>query len=153
MKKAINKYSCQLIAETGNEKYFSDDLQIRSPLEASEAIRKLTSIDKAPSEQLWAVFMNSKMQITGCTMVSSGDLVRAFADCRNVFRAAILANANAIILTHNHPSDVTEPSQEDRNTTEKVVEAGKLLGIQVLDHIIIGRTSFTSMKEENLVQF
>ena len=150
MKRTINKYSCQLVAEAGNAKYFSEDHQIKSPLEAAEAIRKLTFIDKAPSEQMWAIFVNNKMQITGCSMISSGDLKSSYADCRNVFRAAILSNASAMILTHNHPSDETEPSAEDIATTRQLIDAGKLLGIQILDHIIIGESYFSFKQEGRL---
>ena len=72
---------------------------------------------------------------------------------RETFKVAILANAAAIVLAHNHPSGSPEPSQEDRTLTKRLVEAGKLLGIEVLDHIIVGDGSqrYFSFADQNLL--
>lgn len=70
---------------------------------------------------------------------------------REVFKAAILANAAALILVHNHPSGDPEPSAEDRAITERLKQAGELLGIRVLDHVVIGDDKFRSFAEEGLL--
>lgn len=68
-----------------------------------------------------------------------------------LFRAALKENAAALIVAHNHPSGDPSPSPEDINVTRQIIEAGKLLGIGVLDHIVIGRQRYTSLKERGLV--
>jgi DNA repair protein RadC len=66
---------------------------------------------------------------------------------REVFKAAIMNNAASIVLFHNHPSGDPEPSPEDKSVTKRLVEAGKLMGIHVMDHIIIGSSKYVSLKE------
>jgi DNA repair protein RadC len=81
--------------------------------------------------------------------VTSGGLSSSIVHPREVFQRAILQGAAAIILCHNHPSGSTEPSQDDIKVTNKLVQAGKIVGIEVLDHIIIGDSSFRSMKQHD----
>jgi DNA repair protein RadC len=66
-------------------------------------------------------------------------------------KSAILSNAASIIVGHNHPSGKTEPSREDIEVTKRLVEAGKIIGIEVLDHIIVGDETFTSLKEKGYI--
>jgi DNA repair protein RadC len=82
--------------------------------------------------------VNRKNEVIGINTVSVGNLTGSIVSPREVFKPAILANAAALICAHNHPSGDPKPSPEDRETTKRLHEAGKLLGIQVLDHIIIG---------------
>ena len=70
---------------------------------------------------------------------------------REVMKSAILSNAASIIVGHNHPSGKAEPSKEDIEVTKRLVEAGKIIGIDVLDHIIVGDDTFTSLKEKNFI--
>ena len=83
--------------------------------------------------------------------ISKGTLNASIVHPRDVFRVAIIHGAAAIILVHNHPSGDPSPSQEDIDLTRRLVEAGKLMGINILDHIIIGGAKFMSMKEMNLL--
>lgn len=69
-----------------------------------------------------------------------------------MFKSALLESSAAVIITHNHPSGDTTPSKEDINLTDKLVEGGKLLGIDVLDHVIIGDSNYTSLKDEGLIE-
>lgn len=80
-------------------------------------------------------------------LVTLGALDKAYFGIREIFRYAIATSAASIILIHNHPSGDSVPSQEDKEVTQKAQEAGKLLGIRVLDHLIIGRGEFVSMHE------
>lgn len=75
-------------------------------------------------------------------------MTRAIAHPREVFRPAVIHGAAAVIFVHNHPSGEPEPSMEDRQMTERLVEAGKILGIQVLDHVVIGRWRYFSFADE-----
>jgi DNA repair protein RadC len=82
--------------------------------------------------------LDRKNRVIGINTVAIGSLTASVVHPREVMKPAILSNAAAIILCHNHPSGDPQPSQEDRVLTQRLVEAGKLLGINVLDHLIIG---------------
>ncbi|MEW9673574.1 RadC family protein [Ammoniphilus sp. 3BR4] len=89
--------------------------------------------------------------MTGVEKVSVGSLNSAIVDPREVFKAAILHNAASIIVGHNHPSGDPTPSREDLSVTNRLVEAGKILGIEVLDHLILGEERFQSLKESGMM--
>jgi len=79
--------------------------------------------------------------------ISKGSLSAALVHPRDVFRAAVRHNAAAVILVHNHPSGVPTPSQEDRAITTRIEQAGKLIGIEVLDHVVVAKGGCVSMRE------
>ncbi len=93
---------------------------------------------KADRERLICMLLNTKNFIIGMDVVSVGTLNQSCAHPRELFKAAILANAASIILVHNHPSGDPAPSQEDVQMTERMKKAGEILGIKLLDHVIIG---------------
>jgi DNA repair protein RadC len=96
--------------------------------------------------------LNTSNKIIGYNIVSIGTLDSALVHPREVFKFAILSSAHSIFLFHNHPSGNMEPSSEDINLTRRLVEAGELLGIGVLDHVIIGHNGdYTSMKTRGLI--
>ena len=144
--KYVGKYSCQLVRESVKNDF--TEYNITSPDEAAETIRKLTGIHKSPSEKMVVLMFNTKLKVLGWSLVSSGGLTATHGEPREVFRTAILANAFAILISHNHPSGNVEPSEEDKLLTKRLVEAGEILGIRVLDHIIISDEGYTSIKEE-----
>jgi len=90
--------------------------------------------------------LDTKLQIVGISNVSRGLLNATLLHAREVFRPAILANAAAIVLVHNHPSGDPRPSQEDENITERMKKDGELLDIKVVDHVIIGEGSYYSFR-------
>ena len=96
-------------------------------------------------EYFIAVFLDSKNKIIKDEIISVGTLNSALVHPREVFKEAIKASANAIILVHNHPSGDCEASDEDREITEKMKEAGELIDIQVLDHVIISKNKCKSV--------
>ena len=96
--------------------------------------------------------LNTQNELINTHLVTMGTLNSSLVHAREIFRTAILDNANAIIVVHNHPSGDTKPSAEDINITKRLIEAGELLQIPVLDHVIIGK-DFTSLHEEGLVSF
>lgn len=102
-------------------------------------------------ENFRTVSLNTKNQVLGVDSVSVGSLNSSQAHPREVFKDPIRRSAAAIILVHNHPSGDPAPSQEDILVTRRLVEAGQILGIEVLDHLIIGDGRFTSLKERNLL--
>ena len=98
-----------------------------------------------------AVLLDGKNGIIGFNVVSIGSLTAALVHPREVFKPAILANAAALILAHNHPSGDPEPSDEDKAITGRLRHAGELLGIRILDHLVIGDGSFRSFADERLL--
>lgn len=98
-------------------------------------------------EAFWAVYLNIKNQINSLSMISQGTLNCTMVHPREVFKAAVLANAAGVITVHNHPSGDPSPSPEDRAITENLKGAGEMLGIKLLDHIIIGHEKFYSFRD------
>ncbi len=102
-------------------------------------------------EHFRIALLNTKNQIIVTEEISVGTLNASIVHPRDVFMAAIKRNANSMILIHNHPSGDPTPSNEDMNITNRLVDAGNLIGIKVLDHIIIGDNRYISFKEKNLI--
>ena len=99
-------------------------------------------------EQFIIACLNTKNEPTNISVVSVGSLNKAIVHPREVFKTATLSNAASIMAFHNHPSGETTPSQQDIQVTNRLYEAGELLSIKLLDHLIIGDGTFTSLKEK-----
>lgn len=97
------------------------------------------------------VLLNTKNEIITDVDISMGTLNSSLVHPREVFREAIRRSSNKIILLHNHPSGNTEPSKEDKNITNRLKDCGEIIGIEVLDHIIIGDGIYFSFKENMLI--
>jgi DNA repair protein RadC len=123
--------------------------KICGPSDAVELGRKF--LEEADREQLLLCCLDTKNQPTAMNVVSIGSLSSSSAHPREIFKAAILSNANSIILFHNHPSGDPSPSSEDVNITTRLKECGKLLGIELTDHIIIGNETYCSFKERGII--
>lgn len=103
-------------------------------------------------EVVGAIYVNFQHSVIGHTFAYVGTLGSALAEPRGIFVPALLANAGAVILFHNHPSGTVEPSSDDVNLTERMKKAGEHLGITVLDHIIIGEApNFLSFRQRRLL--
>lgn len=103
-------------------------------------------------EHFRCVLLNSKGEIIATDNVSVGELTSTVIHPREVFQAAVRKSAAAVIFVHNHPSGDPSPSGEDIKTTQRLAEAGELLGISVLDHIIIGDGSFVSLRGLGIIK-
>ena len=104
-----------------------------------DAFKHLSPILSFEDREVFGILMlDTKSNILGWNQVSVGIIDQTFVSAREVFKAPILANSNRIILAHNHPSGDPTPSSADHEITRKMCEVGELLGIEVLDHIIIG---------------
>ena len=99
-------------------------------------------------EEFWVLFLNRANRVTGKQQISSGGMAGTVVDPKLVFKSALDAKASGIILCHNHPSGNTKPSQQDIDLTKKMVSAGKVLEISVLDHLIVTQQSFYSFADE-----
>ena len=102
-------------------------------------------------EHFAVMLLNTKNHILGLTDVSVGSLSASIVHPREVFQTALRYAAAAMILIHNHPSGDPSPSREDINVTQRLVKAGKIMDIPVLDHIILGDNRFVSIKEKGLL--
>ena len=118
---------------------------ISSPEDAAEIAAKHFEDMASDREVFSVILLDVKNRVIGINVVSIGSLSASVVHPREVFKAAILANAANIILTHNHPSGDPAPSKEDINITARLVQAGRLIDIPVLDHIIIGDGTGRSM--------
>lgn len=102
-------------------------------------------------EQFKLLMLDTKHRIIKIQTLSVGDLSGTLVHPRELFKAVIRRNSAAVVLVHNHPSGDAEPSTDDLELTRRLVAGGKLLGIEVLDHIIIGDNTYVSLKERGLV--
>lgn len=117
-----------------------------------DIIRNYASLFKDQVRERFIVFwLDSVNRILGFEIVTEGLLNSSLAHPREVFRGAIVATAASVIVTHNHPSDNPEPSREDLDITKQLVEAGKIIGIPVHDHIIFAGEGYTSFAERRLI--
>ncbi|MGE5576942.1 MAG: RadC family protein [Syntrophothermus sp.] len=122
---------------------------VNTPADVSKLLMpQMRYMDK---EHFLVLFLNTKNQILGKKVVSIGSLNASIVHPRELFRESIRHGSAAIILAHNHPSGDPAPSQEDLTMTRRVAEGGRLLGIEVLDHVIIGDNRFVSLKERGLM--
>jgi DNA repair protein RadC len=117
----------------------------RTPRACADALMRL--LDDEPSEVFGILCLNAKLRVLAYHEVSRGSLDTTVVHPREVFRAAMLANAAAVILVHNHPSGDPTPSPEDVTLTQRLRAAGTLLGIDVLDHLVIGDGQYCSFVE------
>jgi DNA repair protein RadC len=120
-----------------------------SPMEAVEAVRPL--YDLADREMVLVMSLNAKLEPMAAEVAVVGGINMCSVDMRNIFKHALLNNASYVICFHNHLSGDPKPSGEDQAITVRMRECGKLLGIFLVDHIIVGETEFYSFKEQGLI--
>lgn len=128
---------------------FGERTAIRSPEDAAEYV--MEDLRYHQNEHFVCLFLNTKNQVLAQETLSIGSLNASIVHPREIFRAAIKRSSASIICVHNHPSGDPTPSPEDIQITERLVEAGELVGIEVLDHIIIGDKRYISLKEQGLM--
>ena len=122
---------------------------IKSSQEAYEQF--LSLIDDPTKEHFMVAYLNKRNIVIKVERISTGGVSETPADPRVVFKNALLKDATAVVLCHNHPSGIAKPSAEDRKMTRQLVAAGKILDIDVLDHLIIGENSYFSLAEEGMM--
>ncbi|HHW42616.1 MAG TPA: DNA repair protein RadC [Desulfotomaculum sp.] len=122
---------------------------IRSPEDAAGVVMKeMRYLDR---EHFFALLLNTKNRVIARELISIGTLNSSTVHPRELFKSAIRRSAAAVILVHNHPSGDPEPSRQDQDVTRRLQEAGQIVGIEVLDHIIIGDGKFVSFKARGLI--
>ncbi|AZA76347.1 JAB domain-containing protein [Chryseobacterium sp. G0186] len=103
------------------------------------------------TEEFWAVFLNNGNKVIHISQLTQGGISQSIVDVRVLFKIALEHFSTGVIIAHNHPSGNLKPSQEDIHITQKIKEAGKVLSIQLLDHIIITQDSYFSFSDEGLL--
>lgn len=153
MGKRINIFSLKLVKESA--KIYNvdlDDKQITSPSSAVRIVNEVLDLENMPNEHFVILTLGTRNNILGVHTVHIGTLNEAIVHPRDIFQHALLTNANSIMCFHNHPSGDPSPSEADIVVTRRIVDAGRLLGIRVLDHVVIGRGQYHSLREKNGVR-
>jgi len=119
--------------------------QITSSRTAFDIFHPLVS--DLPHEEFWALYLNRHNKKIDVAKISQGGVAGTVIDVKLIMKRAIELLANSIILCHNHPSGNTDPSREDKQITQKIIDAGKLLDIPVLDHIIVANNNYFSFAD------
>lgn len=136
------------IYETRTNQHLEDALHIGSPRDAYEFLR--VEMEDLEQEQLRTLNLNTKNRILSAPMIYQGSVHTTVIRIGEIFRPAILDNASGLIVAHNHPSGDPTPSPEDAAITREIVKVGQMLDIDVVDHIVIGKGKFVSLKERGL---
>jgi DNA repair protein RadC len=126
-----------------------DRVQVTTPRAVAELL--LPIYGNRPVEQLGIVLLDTKHRVMRTTIITVGTLDASIMHPREIFREATAAGAAAIVVFHNHPSGDPEPSKDDVELTHRLIAAGVLMGIDVIDHVILGDVRYCSLKERKLI--
>ncbi len=142
--------ACQIVAslEFARRRLAKDGVFIQSAVDVLPFISRI--VDKK-QEHFLCVSLNGANELIGTRLITVGLLTTTQVHPREVFADAISERAASVILAHNHPSGILEPTEEDLAATRQLVKAGKILGISVLDHIIVSKKGYLSLKEAGLM--
>lgn len=124
---------------------------LTTPDDADAFFRSVFDFDHLDREVFAAVALNTKNRVIGAWEVSVGSLNASIVHPRELFRQAVMLSAASLILGHNHPSGDPTPSGADIQLTRRLVKAGDVLGIEILDHIVVGDTSNVSFRDQGLM--
>jgi DNA repair protein RadC len=147
---SINIYTLKQI-RTQRRRYDLEDYPITSPLTCYKILQLLLDLKSEPVEKFGIISLNTKNKITGIHIIGIGTIDRLYIEPRDVFMAAMMNNAKSIIAFHNHPSGDPVPSLDDMFLTRRLKEAGQIMCIELLDHIITGEGRYVSFKERGLM--
>jgi len=135
----------QLVRDRGTKK----PVVVENPKEIYKIVKD--EIQRWDRERFLAVLLDARNGVIGIDEVACGSVNASLVHPREMFKAAILANAVSVVVIHNHPSGDVEPSEDDIEITRRLVEAGKILGIEVIDHLIVSKEGYYSFKEKELI--
>lgn len=144
--KRVDVVSIKMVKESS---FLYKNRRISSPKDVVELLRNF--LEGADREQFITCCMDTKNQPTSINIVSVGTINSSLVHPREVFKTAILGNSSSIIVAHNHPSGDPLPSKEDIDITQRLKEAGRIIGIDLIDHVIIGEDRYVSLKEKGVV--
>jgi DNA repair protein RadC len=142
----LNRYSVCLVREEAVNGY---NLDANNSSAVAELLKGWFKFETLPTEMFGILTLDTRNRIIGLHEIARGTLNTSTIHPREIFSRAILNNANSIILFHNHPSGDCKPSVEDKAITELLKNAGTLMGIQVLDHLVFGEFDYYSMNDKD----
>jgi len=143
--------ACEIVACFELGKRVLKDKKAQIYLEPKEVWKELKDIRNYKKEHFVIFYLDSRNQEIKREIISVGSLNANLVHPREVFEPAVRNLVAQVILAHNHPSGDPEPSEDDLEITKRLVEAGKILGIEVVDHVIVANNGFLSFKEKNLI--
>lgn len=135
--------------ELGRRRRLEDALHIEKISSSNDVFNLMQPIvGELPNEEFWILYLNNSNKVLAKEGISSGGITGTLVDVRIVFKKALEKGATAVILCHNHPSGALKPSNSDIQLTEKLRDAGKILDIRVLDHLIVTESGYFSFADE-----
>ncbi|MDD4354086.1 MAG: DNA repair protein RadC [Candidatus Nanoarchaeia archaeon] len=141
----------QIISSIELGKRFLKNKKAELIMSPKDVWEKMEDLRDSKKEHFVVFFLDSRNQIIKREIISVGTLNSSLVHPREVFEPAIRYSTSQIIISHNHPSGLLKPSEEDLSMTKRLVEAGKILGIDILDHIIVCKNEYKSLRENNLI--
>jgi DNA repair protein RadC len=111
----------------------------------------LPQVQSLNQEYLFVLYLNTRKKVLSEKTLFIGSLNESLVNPREIFKRGLEINASAVIVAHNHPSGNPSPSEADINSTKELIEVGKLMGIEVLDHVILGKNTYWSLAENGLI--
>lgn len=146
----LTKFSLRMVKEEEYE-YADKKDSLGNPEAVYNLINDVLALHEVPIEQAWVIHLNTRGCMIGIELISQGGASSAVIHPADVYRAAIVRCSVSIIMVHNHPSGDPKPSEEDISSAKALKEAGKMLGIKLLDSIIVGDGRYTSLAEQRLL--
>lgn len=147
----VQEYSLRMVKESGG-RYELEDRIISHPHKAHRVFTEVADLHLRTEEVMVMLTLDSQNSLIGIFEVAVGSLNRSIVNPREVMKRAILSNAASILLGHNHPSGNAEPSKDDIDVTEKIMESCDVMGINFFDHIIVADAdSFVSLKSGDYI--
>jgi DNA repair protein RadC len=144
--KRVSVVSVKLVKES---RLLYKERCVRSPDDGYKLLKLF--LGDADRERFVVICLDTKNQPTAINVCHVGSLSASIVHPRECFKPAILSNAASILVGHNHPSGICDPSREDIDVTKRLIDAGNIIGIEVIDHIIVGDNCFVSLKEKGFV--
>lgn len=129
-----------------------EEIVVRAPADAANYLLQhvFAPFDAFEQEELWVLMLNTKNRVTHDSLVYRGQIDTVVVRIAEIFRPAVRVNARSIIVSHCHPSGDPTPSPEDVRITQDITQAGQMLGVELLDHLVVGLNRWVSLKERGL---
>lgn len=141
----IQQYRVELVKEKGVR--YGEDVDVTNSEDVARLLETVYHAGSRAEENVWLICLNTKRRINGFFEVSRGSITSSFMCPSVIARNALLCNAEAVIVAHNHPSGDILPSTEDKTSTRRLKDALGVIGIELLDHIIIGGADYYSFRD------
>ena len=145
-KAVVDEDNRTVMVKESAKNYLAHDT-MNSPHKIADLMTDMYELDKQAVEFVYVLALNSKGKVLGVYQVSKGTVNASILAPREIYIAALMIGAVNIVVVHNHPSGNPEPSSDDINSTKRIADAGNLIGVKLMDHVIIGNDRHYSMKE------